>query len=319
MASSREREQIGRDVARVGRATRRGQASGVPGTRACGSLQPALQSRPGHWVRCPRCSCGGRSASSGGADPALARRRPGSRGSCRTGIARAAGRAAGRPSPPCDRRHRGVRTGRRRPPGCELPARQRPAAATGSEVGEGARMRSTIKNRSRAVRTVARRLPKPRSHRAAAEQTNEPHRAPCLLPSLVVLRSRGGRGACVLGGVYDVGASTQHTQPVLFAARDDHGPRGAQASRDYRGAAAAGRKPTGAGAACYRDLCVAVPWRPGRAAGRDGMSMQPLPGPLVDAARRWQLREIYWITRHGIRMSGMPAWGCASAKRNCGR
>ncbi len=39
------------------------------------------------------------------------------------------------------------------------------------------------------------------------------------------------------------------------------------------------------------------------------MSMQPLPGPLVDAARRWQLREIYWITRHGVRMSGMPAWG----------
>jgi mono/diheme cytochrome c family protein len=29
----------------------------------------------------------------------------------------------------------------------------------------------------------------------------------------------------------------------------------------------------------------------------------------VDAARRWQPRELYRITRHGIKMSGMPAWG----------
>jgi mono/diheme cytochrome c family protein len=36
--------------------------------------------------------------------------------------------------------------------------------------------------------------------------------------------------------------------------------------------------------------------------------MQPTPGPLVDASRRWKPHELYWITRHGIKMSGMPAW-----------
>ena len=36
--------------------------------------------------------------------------------------------------------------------------------------------------------------------------------------------------------------------------------------------------------------------------------MQPVPGPLVDALQRWRPREIYWIARHGIKMSGMPAW-----------
>jgi mono/diheme cytochrome c family protein len=36
--------------------------------------------------------------------------------------------------------------------------------------------------------------------------------------------------------------------------------------------------------------------------------MQPLPGPLVDAKARWNSAELYWITRHGIKMSGMPAW-----------
>jgi cytochrome c2 len=36
--------------------------------------------------------------------------------------------------------------------------------------------------------------------------------------------------------------------------------------------------------------------------------MQPLPGPLVDASAHWQAQELYWITRNGIKMSGMPAW-----------
>jgi len=33
-----------------------------------------------------------------------------------------------------------------------------------------------------------------------------------------------------------------------------------------------------------------------------------VPGPLIDAGKRWGQRELYWITRKGIKMSGMPAW-----------
>ena len=47
---------------------------------------------------------------------------------------------------------------------------------------------------------------------------------------------------------------------------------------------------------------------PGVAQGDIGKSMQPLPGPLVDAQQHWRPRELYWVTRHGIKMSGMPAW-----------
>ena len=31
-------------------------------------------------------------------------------------------------------------------------------------------------------------------------------------------------------------------------------------------------------------------------------------GPLVDATQRWDQNELYWVTKHGIKMSGMPAW-----------
>jgi cytochrome c len=62
------------------------------------------------------------------------------------------------------------------------------------------------------------------------------------------------------------------------------------------------------GAGCFRDKCVQCHGAPGVAQNAIGLSMQPLPGPLVDARRHWRPRELYWVTRHGIKMSGMPAW-----------
>jgi mono/diheme cytochrome c family protein len=62
------------------------------------------------------------------------------------------------------------------------------------------------------------------------------------------------------------------------------------------------------GAQCFRDKCAQCHGAPGVAMGEIGRSMQPLPGPLIDAPRHWKARELYWITRNGIKMSGMPAW-----------
>jgi mono/diheme cytochrome c family protein len=62
------------------------------------------------------------------------------------------------------------------------------------------------------------------------------------------------------------------------------------------------------GAAVYRDNCAECHGGPGVAPSTPGLTMQPAPGPLVDASMRWQSRELYWITRHGVKMSGMPAW-----------
>ena len=114
--------------------------------------------------------------------------------------------------------------------------------------------------------------------------------------------------AVVYSGAYNVAATRQHTQwvysvlettlrhSVQLRARDIQPPPLDDAQRILRGAA------------CYRDKCVQCHGAPGVAQGDIGKSMQPLPGPLVDALQRWRTREIYWITRHGIKMSGMPAW-----------
>lgn len=62
------------------------------------------------------------------------------------------------------------------------------------------------------------------------------------------------------------------------------------------------------GGSVFRHHCEQCHGGPGVAMGVIGLSMQPVPGPLVDAARRWKPHQMYWITANGIKMSGMPAW-----------
>jgi len=113
----------------------------------------------------------------------------------------------------------------------------------------------------------------------------------------------------VQGGLYDVGATRQHTQTVHTLLEHAMKQSVRRQARGIETPPLDAPALLARGAACFRDHCVQCHGAPGVAPGPASMGMQPLPGPLLDAARRWHEREIYWITRHGIRMSGMPAWG----------
>lgn len=117
-----------------------------------------------------------------------------------------------------------------------------------------------------------------------------------------------GAGVVVYSGVYDVSATSQHLQPVhsLLETTMHHSVR--WRARNIATPPLDGAQRLARGAALFRDHCVQCHGAPGVAQADIGKSMQPVPGPLVDALQRWRPREIYWITRHGIKMSGMPAW-----------
>ncbi|WP_338762377.1 c-type cytochrome [Massilia sp. METH4] len=130
------------------------------------------------------------------------------------------------------------------------------------------------------------------------------------LATTLSLAAAGALGGWIVleAGWYNVAATQQHFQPVhtllergmresvRFHARDIVPPPLDDDARILRGAR------------LYDQFCVQCHGGPGVAQGPVGKSMQPVPGPLVDAARRWHPRELYWITKHGIRMAGMPAW-----------
>lgn len=114
--------------------------------------------------------------------------------------------------------------------------------------------------------------------------------------------------ALVYSGLYNVGATTQHTQFVYSLLETAMRQSVRLRSRDIVVPPLSDAAMVSKGAACYAQKCVQCHGGPGVPQGDVGKSLQPLPGPLVDARQRWKPEQLYWITRHGIRMSGMPAW-----------
>ena len=126
--------------------------------------------------------------------------------------------------------------------------------------------------------------------------------------ALLTALAAGAGALVVYSGAYDIGATTQHWQPVYSLLETTMRHSVQLHARDIEPPALDDPQRIARGAALFRDKCVQCHGAPGVAQGDIGKSMQPLPGPLVDALQRWRPREIYWITRHGIKMSGMPAW-----------
>ena len=63
------------------------------------------------------------------------------------------------------------------------------------------------------------------------------------------------------------------------------------------------------GASEYQAMCVPCHGTPGGSRGEFGRGMKPEPPDLAHVAREMQLREVYWVLHHGIRHTGMPAFG----------
>lgn len=126
----------------------------------------------------------------------------------------------------------------------------------------------------------------------------------------LVLLALGGTaaGLLVYSGFYNISATDQHTAPVYrlldYAMRRSIMARtGDSPVPDLRDAQRVRR-----GAAHYREHCVQCHGAPGVAPDALAMGMTPAPANLVGTARHWKPEEMFWVVRHGVKMSGMPAW-----------
>lgn len=59
----------------------------------------------------------------------------------------------------------------------------------------------------------------------------------------------------------------------------------------------------------YNEMCVICHGAPGKEASEIGKGLEPRPPDLAEAAKRWEPRELFWIVKNGIKMTGMPAFG----------
>ncbi len=59
----------------------------------------------------------------------------------------------------------------------------------------------------------------------------------------------------------------------------------------------------------YREMCAGCHAAPGVERSEIGKGLYPHPPKLVRAVNDWSPGELFWITKYGIKMSGMPAFG----------
>ena len=68
-----------------------------------------------------------------------------------------------------------------------------------------------------------------------------------------------------------------------------------------------------AGAGAFEEMCAGCHGAPGRDPFVGAEDMDPPPPDLAEAARERSPAELFWVVKHGIRMTGMPAWGPSHA------
>ena len=131
-----------------------------------------------------------------------------------------------------------------------------------------------------------------------------------LLKSLVVLALVGIAiaAAVVWSGAYNVGADDPHwsaTYRVLEVARQRSI---AVRAADIEVPDLSDAELIRSGAGNYSAMCVTCHLSPDAAETELSIGLYPRP-PRWDALGQTDAREAFWVLKHGIKASGMPAWG----------
>jgi mono/diheme cytochrome c family protein len=125
---------------------------------------------------------------------------------------------------------------------------------------------------------------------------------------IVVLLTVMALGVFLYTGIYNVSATEQHTG-LVYQLLDFTMQRSVQRRADAITIPdLTGQQRLQRGLVHYRNHCVQCHGAPGVAPDAFSMGMMPVPANLVATGREWEAPRIFWVVKHGIRMSGMPAW-----------
>lgn len=132
-------------------------------------------------------------------------------------------------------------------------------------------------------------------------------RAILLVLGLLVVAAAGGLGVVYLG-LYDISATDQHTPPTFRLLTIAMRRSVALRARAVEVPVLDDPKLVALGRRRFDEYCVPCHGGPGVARAPAAMGMTPLPENLVQTGREWTAAEVYWTVKHGIKMTGMPAW-----------
>lgn len=115
--------------------------------------------------------------------------------------------------------------------------------------------------------------------------------------------------AVIYSGVYNVAATSEHW-PVTYWLLSETVHRSiAEHAENIEVPPLSAHEQILAGAANYEDMCAGCHAAPGRGQGLPGVAMYPQPPRLDEIAKAMTPAQVFWVIKHGIKASGMPAWG----------
>lgn len=124
---------------------------------------------------------------------------------------------------------------------------------------------------------------------------------------ILVLIGMAGLAGFVYSGVYNIGADDHHVRPVYAALRTLRERSIAVRSRDLEVPNLADETLVLKGAGQYAAMCTQCHLTPAMKDSEIRPGLYPQPPNLSKV--RIDPREAFWAIKHGIKASGMPAWG----------
>lgn len=123
----------------------------------------------------------------------------------------------------------------------------------------------------------------------------------------VVLAGVAGM-AFVGSGLYDISATDQHLRLTYHAMRKAMERSVEHRANDIAVPPLDAPAQIERGLALFRRHCVQCHGAPGVAPEPFSLALRPLPTPLARTGLDREPAHVYWVVKHGIKMTGMPAW-----------
>jgi len=128
-----------------------------------------------------------------------------------------------------------------------------------------------------------------------------------LLLGLIVIGLLGG-AAFVYGGVFNAAADEPHSKLFYWLVEATRERSIAARARGLEVPPLDDPALLTAGGADYNEMCTECHLKPGMEDSELRTAMYPRP-PDLTKTKRSDPAQTFWIIKHGIKMSGMPAWG----------
>lgn len=122
-----------------------------------------------------------------------------------------------------------------------------------------------------------------------------------------IMVALGASAFYVASGVYDVGADTPHWDVTRAAIETFRDHSIAVRTRDISVPDLGDEQVVLKGAGQYAAMCVNCHLAPGMKGSEIRPGLYPQPPNLSE--KRVEPARAFWVVKHGLKMSGMPAWG----------